>query len=289
MFDLTILAAVANNVVDAANVAAATMANGAGEVANTAAPAAASAADAAGSGMSSEEFGFVPLIINGGWITRSIFITLAIMSAGSWYITLVKLFEQNKVMKQSLEGVQKFWASGNIRDGAAKFEKNSAFRQLIDDTLRAEDEHGKLTDPVDQHEWIMGSMQRSQGLINSKLSNGLSFLATVGSTSPFVGLLGTVIGIYSALITIGQSGDASIDKVAGPVGEALIMTAIGLIVAVPAVIGYNWLQRRNKVIAERMNTFCNNVHAFMGSGGAVRPESGARVAAPAAKPAPAKA
>lgn len=286
MFDLTILAAVANNVVDAANVAATAAANGAGEVANGAVAATANGVDAAGSGLKSEEFGFVPLIINGGWITRSIFITLAIMSAGSWYITLIKLFEQNKVMKQSLDGVRSFWAAGNPRDGAAKFEKNTAFRQLVDDTLKAEDEHGKLTDPVDQHEWITGSMQRSQGLINSKLSNGLSFLATVGSTSPFVGLLGTVIGIYTALITIGQSGDASIDKVAGPVGEALIMTALGLIVAVPAVIGYNWLQRRNKVIAERMNTFCNNLHAFMGSGGAVRPVSTGGSAA--SKPAPAK-
>lgn len=292
MFDLSILAAVANNVADAANTVANVATNGAADAANAAAAAAAAANasnDAAASGLAAKEFGFTRLILEGNWITKSIFIVLLIMSAGSWYITLTKLFEQNKVLKQSLDGVSKFWAAGNPRDGAAKFEKNSAYRQLVDDTLRAEDEHGKLTDPVDQHEWLLGSMQRTQNLVNSKLSNGLSFLATVGSTSPFVGLLGTVIGIYTALITIGQSGDASIDKVAGPVGEALIMTAIGLIVAVPAVIGYNWLQRRNKVIAERMSTFCNSLHAYMGSGGALRPV--ARAAAPAAKPAaaPAKA
>jgi biopolymer transport protein ExbB len=131
-------------------------------------------------------------------------------------------------------------------------------------------------------------MQRSQAAINSKLSSGLAFLATVGSTSPFVGLLGTVIGIYNALIKIGATGDASIDKVAGPVGEALIMTAIGLVVAVPAVMGYNWLQRRNKLIAEQMSTFCSDLHGYMTSNGAVRPTT--KAAAPAAaKPAAAKA
>ena len=129
-------------------------------------------------------------------------------------------------------------------------------------------------------------MQRSQDGVNAKLGTGLAFLATVGSTSPFVGLLGTVIGIYRALIKIGASGDASIDKVAGPVGEALIMTALGLVVAVPAVMGYNWLQRRNKLIAERMNTFCNDLHGYMMSNGAVRPAVKAAAApAAAAKPA----
>jgi biopolymer transport protein ExbB len=290
MFDLTILAAVANNAADAVNTVATVAANGVADAANTAAATAAAsdAANAQGE-LVAKEFGIGRMINEGGWVTLSIFAVLVIMSAGSWYITLTKLFEQNKVLKQSLDGVSKFWAAGTPRDGAAKFEKNSAYRQLLDDTMRAEDEHGKMKDPVDQHEWVMGSMHRSQNMINSKLGNGLSFLATVGSTSPFVGLLGTVIGIYTALITIGQSGDASIDKVAGPVGEALIMTAIGLIVAVPAVIGYNWLQRRNKVIAERMSKFCDDLHAHSASGGAVRPS--VRAAAPAGKPAvaPAKA
>ncbi len=289
MFDLTILAAAASNAAEAVNTVATVAANGATDAAATAATAASDAANAAQGELVAKQFGIARMFEEGGWVTRIIFGILVIMSAGSWYITLTKLFEQNKVLKQSLDGVSKFWSVGNPRDGAAKFEKNSAYRQLLDDTLRAEDEHGKMKDPVDQHEWVMGSMHRSQNMINSKLGNGLSFLATVGSTSPFVGLLGTVIGIYTALITIGQSGDASIDKVAGPVGEALIMTAIGLIVAVPAVIGYNWLQRRNKVIAERMSKFCDDLHAFNASSGAVRPA--ARAAAPAGKPAaaPAKA
>jgi biopolymer transport protein ExbB len=245
-------------------------------------------ATAAASGATSaavKEFGIIEALTDGGpvaWGTASI---MAIMSAASWYIMFTKLFEQGKILKQSAEGVQKFWSAGSIRDGQAKLEKNTAFRQLVDDGVKAEEEHGKLTDPMDQHEWMHNSLRRSQDAINAKLGTGLSFLATVGSTAPFIGLFGTVIGIYRALIKIGLTGDASIDKVAGPVGEALIMTAIGLAVAVPAVMGYNWLQRRNKLIAERLSTFATDIHGYMMSGGAVRP---AAKAAAAAAPAAAK-
>jgi biopolymer transport protein ExbB len=233
-----------------------------------------------------KNFGLMQALNEGGFVTWAIFVTLVIMSAVSWYIIFTKLFEQGKILKQGREGTGKFWSSPSLRDGAGKFEKNTAYRQLVDDGLRAEEEHGKLTDPMDQHEWMHTSLQRSQDAVNAKLGTGLSFLATVGSTSPFVGLLGTVIGIYRALIKIGASGDASIDKVAGPVGEALIMTALGLVVAVPAVMGYNWLNRRNKLIQERMSTFCNDLHGYMMSNGAVRPS--AKAAAPA-KAAPAAA
>ncbi len=236
-----------------------------------------------------KQFGLMQALEEGGAVSWAIFVTLVIMSAVSWYIMFTKLVEQGKVLKQSREGVQKFWTSPSVKDGANKLEKNTAFRQLVDDALLAEDQHGKLIDAQDQHEWMHSSMQRSQDAINAKLGTGLAFLATVGSTSPFVGLLGTVIGIYRALIKIGASGDASIDKVAGPVGEALIMTAIGLVVAVPAVMGYNWLQRRNKLIAERMSTFCNDLHGYMMSNGAVRPAAKAAAPAAAAKPAAAKA
>ena len=233
-----------------------------------------------------KQFGLMQALEEGGAVSWFIFITMVIMSAVSWYIMFTKLIEQGKVLKQSREGVQKFWASTNVKDGANKFEKDSAYRQLVDDALLAEEQHGKLIDAQDQHEWMHSSLQRSQDAINAKLGTGLAFLATVGSTSPFVGLLGTVIGIYRALIKIGASGDASIDKVAGPVGEALIMTAIGLVVAVPAVMGYNWLQRRNKLIAERMSTFCNDLHGYMMSNGAVRPAV-VKAAAPAAAAKPA--
>lgn len=243
---------------------------------------------AAGQEAVQKSFGLYEALFPGGepnYIGIFILAVLVIMSAVSWYIIFTKLLEQSKILKQSSEGVQKFWAAPNLKEGANRFEKNSAYRQLVDDSFKAEDEHGKLIDAQDQHEWMHSSMQRSQDSINAKLGNGLAFLATVGSTSPFVGLLGTVVGIYNALITIGATGDASIDKVAGPVGEALIMTAIGLVVAVPAVMGFNWLQRRNKLIAERMSTFCNNLHGYMMSNGAVRPAVKAAAAPAAAKPA----
>lgn len=245
------------------------------------------AADAAN--VAQKQFGLMEALEQGGFVSWAIFITLVVMSAVSWYIMFTKLFEQGKVLKQSREGVQKFWTTSSIKDGLNKFEKNTAYRQLVEDGLRAEDEHSKLIDAQDQHEWMHSSLQRSQDAINAKLGTGLAFLATVGSTSPFVGLLGTVIGIYRALIKIGASGDASIDKVAGPVGEALIMTALGLVVAVPAVMGYNWLNRRNKLIQERMSTFCNDLHGYMMSNGAVRPAAKAAAPAAAAKPAAAKA
>ena len=144
----------------------------------------------------------------------------------------------------------------------------------MDDALVAQDQHGKLTDPIDQHDWMANSLARSQGSISARLGEGLAFLATVGSTAPFIGLFGTVVGIYRALIKIGASGQASIDAVAGPVGEALIMTALGLVVAVPAVLAYNWLIRRNKSIMEDLAAFTNDIHGYMMSGGAVKPRLG---------------
>ena len=178
-----------------------------------------------------------------------------------------------------------FWQSNSLREGAAKLEQNSAYRQIVDDGIHAQEQHGKLTDPVEAHDWLHGSLARSEAAINSKLGGGLAFLATVGATAPFIGLFGTVIGIYRALIKIGAAGQASIDAVAGPVGEALIMTAVGLAVAVPAVLAYNWLQRRNKSIAEDLSAFSNDVLGFLASNGAVRPT--VAKAAPAKPGAPA--
>ena len=150
----------------------------------------------------------------------------------------------------------------------------SAYRAIVDDALLAQEQHGKLTDPIDQHDWMANSLARSQGAIGARLGEGLAFLATVGSTAPFIGLFGTVVGIYRALIKIGASGQASIDAVAGPVGEALIMTALGLVVAVPAVLAYNWLVRRNKSIMEDLAAFTNDLHGYMMSAGAVKPRLG---------------
>ena len=193
------------------------------------------------------------------------------MSVGSWYIFFVKLIDQNRIIKEGRRARTTFWQSPNLRDGANKLDKNGAYRQIVDDGLLAQDQHTKLTDPIDQHDWMLGSLSRTQGAIASKLSTGLAFLATVGSTAPFVGLFGTVVGVYGALIRIGAEGQASIDRVAGPLGEALIMTALGLAVAVPAVMQYNWLMRRNKAIVEELARFSNDLHGYMMSGGTVRP------------------
>jgi biopolymer transport protein ExbB len=229
-------------------------------------------------------YGLLAALEQGGTIAYATFGILVIMSAASWYIMFVKLFEQQKIFNQGKRARQVFWQSANLREGANKLEKNSAYRQIVDDGITALEQHDKLTDPIDQHDWMTNSLARSQGAIASKLSGGLALLATVGSTAPFVGLFGTVIGIYRALIKIGAAGQASIDAVAGPVGEALIMTALGLAVAVPAVMAYNWLMRRNKAALEELARFSNDLHGYMMSGGTVRPAvAGAAGAAGAAR------
>ncbi len=229
------------------------------------------------------KFGFVEAMREGGPVAWTILAVMVIMSVGSFYIMFTKLFEQNKVMNQYKTVQTAFWRAGSLREGATKLDKESAWRQLADDAVKAQDEHGKMTDSLESHDYMHGSLQRSEDSINAVLAGGLPFLATVGATAPFVGLLGTVIGIYRALINIGIAGNASIDKVAGPVGEALIMTAIGLLVAVPAVFAFNWLQSRNRRIAAMLSTFTTDLLAYMNSNGAVKPAVTA--AAPAAKPA----
>ncbi|WFL78792.1 MotA/TolQ/ExbB proton channel family protein [Altererythrobacter arenosus] len=235
---------------------------------------------AAGEAGPKTQFGFWEAMEQGGAIAWFIFSVLVIMSVGSFYILITKLLEQNKIMRQ-YKGVRtNFWRAPSLKDGAAKLEKNSAWRQIVDDANKANDDVAKMTDSLEAHDYLHGSLQRSEDSIMARLNGGLPFLATVGATAPFVGLLGTVIGIYRALINIGLAGSASIDKVAGPVGEALIMTAIGLLVAVPAVLAYNWLQSRNRRIAENLTGFSTELLAYFNSNGAVKP---AVVAAPAAK------
>ena len=231
------------------------------------------------------KFGFAEALQQGGFIAYATVIILGIMSFGSFFILFTKWFEQSKIIRQGRELRASFWRAATLKEGAAKLEKNSAWRQIVDDGLSAEEQHGKMVDATDAHEWLVGSLARSEASINARLASGLPFLATVGATSPFIGLFGTVVGIYRALIAIGLAGSASIDKVAGPVGEALIMTALGLLVAVPAVLAYNYLQARNKNIAEQLHGFSTDVLANINSKGAVKP---AVPAAAAAKPAPAK-
>lgn len=226
---------------------------------------------AAGAGAPPAQFDILHALNEGGFISWSTAVILTGMLFFSLYILFTKIFEQQKIMNQAKRVRAGFWNLTSLREGAAKLEKNSAYRQIVDDGLAAQEQHKLLTDPVEAHDWLHGSLARSEAAINSVLAGGLAFLATVGATAPFIGLFGTVVGIFRALIKIGAAGDASIGTVAGPVGEALIMTALGLVVAVPAVLAYNWLQRRNKAIAEDLSAFSNDVLGFLASDGRVRP------------------
>ncbi len=212
-------------------------------------------------------YGIVALWNTGGIITQSTLCILGFMSFYSWFIIFTKLWDQRNMNKSAKVVQQKFWTAPSIKDGVELLKKGDDFRYIAEDGLRAASHHdGRLTDRIDLHEWITMALQRATDRVNGKLSSGLAFLATVGSTAPFIGLFGTVVGILRALIAIGVSGQASIDRVAGPVGEALIMTALGLVVAVPAVLGYNWLLRRNKTIQDSVRNFAGDLHAYMVSG-----------------------
>ena len=212
-------------------------------------------------------YGLEALWKQGDVVARGTLIIMIIMSMGSWYIIFTKLFEQRKLLKSAKAASANFCTSGSVKKGMETLDEGSAFRFIAEQGLKADEHHeGSLVEQIDRHTWITMSMQRAVDNISSRLQDGLAFLATVGSTAPFVGLFGTVWGIYHALTAIGIAGQASIDKVAGPVGEALIMTAFGLAVAVPAVMGYNWLIRRNKMVMERVRAFSGDLHNVLLAG-----------------------
>lgn len=211
----------------------------------------------------------------GGFVPRATLIILSLMSMGSWYIIITKLIDQMKIMKQAKETTAKFWKANSIAAGSAALKEGSPFRFIAESGTKATQHHdGALLEQIDLSTWVTMSIQRAVEKVQSRLQDGLSFLATVGSTAPFIGLFGTVWGIYGALTNIGMTGNASIDKVAGPVGEALIMTAFGLFVAVPAVLGYNWLVRRNKSAMEDVRSFSADVHSVLISGAMSTSEAG---------------
>ncbi|HET7525265.1 MAG TPA: MotA/TolQ/ExbB proton channel family protein [Burkholderiaceae bacterium] len=212
-------------------------------------------------------YGLEALWKQGDFVARGTLIIMVIMSMGSWYIIFTKVFEQRKLLKSARAAGENFWKSGSVKKGVDTLDEGSAFRFIAEEGIKADEHHeGSLVEQIDRHTWITMSVQRAVDNIQSRLQDGLAFLATVGSTAPFVGLFGTVWGIYHALTAIGIAGQASIDKVAGPVGEALIMTAFGLAVAVPAVMGYNWLIRRNKTVMERVRAFSGDLHNVLLAG-----------------------
>ena len=250
--------------------AAAPAAPAAAPAAPDAAPApAAPAADAAPAGSAaakvnaadaSTPYGLQHMWETGGWISRSILIVLIVMSAGTWYIFFTKWIEQQRILGQASQVEKKFWTSATLNEGVDKLPKNSVFRGIAEAGLKAS---AGGTTLVGLSDWIGMTLTRQLEDANARLQGGIAFLGSVGSVGPFVGLLGTVIGILNALIGIGVAGQMSIDKVAGPVGEALQMTAIGLFVAVPAVLLYNYLVRRNKVITEKLRAFAGDLQAYL--------------------------
>jgi biopolymer transport protein ExbB len=212
-------------------------------------------------------YGLDALWAGGDFVARGTLIILVIMSVSTWYVMITKLVEQTLLLAKAKAANSTFWKAKSLKEGAKGLNPKSPFFFLASSGLEAVEHHeGSLVEKIDLHTWVGLSIQRANEQIVSRLQGGLAVLATVGSTAPFVGLFGTVWGIYHALTAIGIAGQASIDKVAGPVGEALIMTAFGLFVAVPAVLGYNWLVRRNKLCVEQVRTFSADLHNVLLAG-----------------------
>jgi biopolymer transport protein ExbB len=218
---------------------------------------------AAKAGSAANPYGIQAMWEEGDMVAKITLLILIIMSMSSWYVIVTKLIEQSKIGKQAKAVENGFWTTDSVRKSTDALSANSPFRFIAEKGMEGAGKHVGVLGSIDFNTWVTMSIQRAMNSVQSRLQGGLAVLATVGSTAPFVGLFGTVWGIYNALVKIGMSGQASIDKVAGPVGEALIMTAIGLAVAVPAVLGYNWLVRRNKAAVESIQAFGNDLHAVL--------------------------
>jgi biopolymer transport protein ExbB len=209
-------------------------------------------------------YGLGAMLSHGDMVSKTVLALLLIMSMGSWYILIVRLWDTSKLASEAKDVRASFFKKSSLADGIKGLKEESAFRYIAASALEASEHHeGALTENIDLSSWVTVNIDRAVSDVNNKVGAGMGFLATVGSTAPFVGLFGTVWGILQALTAIGVAGQASIDKVAGPVGEALIMTAIGLGVAVPAVLGYNWLVNRNKGVMGQLRAFAADLHGVL--------------------------
>ncbi|XHS76972.1 MotA/TolQ/ExbB proton channel family protein [Burkholderiaceae bacterium UC74_6] len=246
----------------------------AAEASATVAPAAdAGAAPAAAAADADKEnpYGLMAMVKKGDAVSHGVLAILLIMSMGSWYILITKIWDGSKLNAEAKEVRATFFKKASLSEGVKGLKETGAFRYIAASAVEASEHHeGALTENIDHASWVSVNIDRAVTEVNSRVSTGLGFLATVGSTAPFVGLFGTVWGILQALTQIGVAGQASIDKVAGPVGEALIMTAIGLGVAVPAVLGYNWLVNRNKQTMAQVRAFAADLHGVLMGGRAKR-------------------
>ncbi len=230
---------------------------------SAAATQAASAVQAAAAAPIENPYSVASLWAQSSGVQRTVLALLAVMSVGSWFILITKTIEQLRIGRQGKVAEASFWTSTTVREGAEGLAKDSPFRFIAEAGLDATAKHQRLARHIGLNEWVSLAIERAIEKVQGSQQKGLAFLAAVSSTAPFVGLFGTVWGIYHALTAIGAAGQASIDKVAGPVGEALIMTAIGLAVAVPALLGYNWLARRNKATLDSVQHFGDELHTAL--------------------------
>lgn len=219
------------------------------------------------------QFGLINLWTQGDIVTKGVAILLLVMSLSSWMVILIKVLDLRKYAAQA-RAAESFWHAADFADGLNKLgsEPANPFRALATEGREATAHHHaqpQLHDSLDRSDWLTRSLRNSIDESTARLQSGLAVLASVGSTAPFIGLFGTVWGIYHALLSISAAGQATIDKVAGPIGEALIMTALGLAVAIPAVLGYNALVRGNKGVLMKLNRFAHDLHAYFLTGARV--------------------
>jgi biopolymer transport protein ExbB len=220
--------------------------------------------------------GLINLWAQGDLVTRTVALILLGMSLSSWMVILLKALNLHRTSKLARQ-VEAFWLAHDFADGlrALGGAAHNPFYQLAEqghealDHLHTRDSPSRLTNSLDVSAWITHGLRNAIDNATADLQSGLAVLASVGSTAPFVGLFGTVWGIYHALLAIGLAGESTIDKVAGPIGEALIMTALGLAVAIPAVLGYNALVRGNKGVIAKLNRFAYDLHAMLLTGSRV--------------------
>ena len=230
------------------------------------------------------QFGLMNVWTQGDFVTKSVAVLLIGMSLVSWIVILTKTLDVLKY-KKIARSAEDFWHSEDFAAGLARLGNDPAnpFRQLAIEGREATAHHrntrAHLHDALDVSDWVTRSLRNTIDEFTSRLQSGLAILASVGSTAPFIGLFGTVWGIYHALLAIGTAGQATIDKVAGPIGESLIMTALGLAVAIPAVLGYNALVRGNKGVLHKLNRFAHDLHAYFVTGARVSSGGPANVVA----------
>ena len=219
-------------------------------------------------------FGIANLWLEGDAITRFVAIALLVCSIVTWVILLTRLWDLRNLRKLKPE-VDQFWCATSFEQGLQAFSNHAAnpYYQIAKSATKASahhqsqsTNHRELLQTLNYSEWMARSLKNSVDSIAAGLQKGLTFLGSTGAIAPFIGLFGTVWGIYHALIAISSSGSAQLDQVAGPIGEALIMTALGLAVAIPAVLAFNAINRANKLFVADLNRFGNDLLAYFVTG-----------------------